>query len=1033
MGYEALPGHAYSPGPVANRKLKIVGLGLAGLVGLAGLALSQAACISAYFSYGIMVDECPVGTPKPGVQINAGGLRRGSYGSVTVAAPIFYTTGPADEVQSSLTRRFTPVLSLIQGEKETALKPKKDWAIKRGRAQGMIELPKDLKDGEYRLRAVVQTPLGEARHEVPLGVYAPARIHTLTDRPLYEPGNTILFRALVLRARDLAPLERRPGYFKVTDPTGMVVMQQKAPTGDFGVASGDFPLDDAAPTGTWTVTYKSGDAEHSATVRVEPFTLPRFVVEAAPAAPFYGVGDRPVVRGQVKYSSGAPVSGARLEISWSTSGAWPPPTAWTKGGLPKLAYAEDDGRFELRLPRVPGDLIGQARLQARITATDPAGDRVAGAVQVLLSKDRLAASAVTELQGGLVEGFNNRVYLRVTTADGRPMPNTEITVSRAWDPSDEGHAAKTDADGVAALQIDPGPAVNVLVPAVPVRPPPRPDPVRRGLARDLMSQDGVALVDQVRLDQQQSRLAPCARFVPDGSAQVQVGMRIDTAGRVSTVTQGADPLARCAAKIAKAFQFAAGEVRIFEVTWTLTEDLPALDLGFQGTPVIPDSVQIALQSAALDARRCLPENVPQTYLRRALLWQVDPGQQNLNVSFAVRRGNEGSRLQAPANKCVEAVMAKARLAEVHAKHSQRAFGVVQIRVQPGPRYEVDEAQDTTRLGYELLVRAKAGREDLGRVKLFLAPGRVPEIRLRATPVLAAAGQTVKIKVLRGPTFSGELPEHLYWQHEGRSTKMVLDKETRTAEFVVPKDSKGWFEVKWSQGRALVFVRAQSELSVKVEPDREVYPPGATAKLTISTTAGGKGASAGVGLIGVDQTLGQLAPLMGPDALSKLAVHPSMRSPAFGMLDAQALTLGRIQGAAAAAAVVVRVNAIPSPQALDNYVSASGATNFDPVAGLTDTFYRALGALYAQVRLWEGAAPKKEIMRPATMAKLWQAALTEAEKEGAPVQDAYGRRLRLSVLPDDLLALADPRSIVVDGTRLPEDVENWIEWVRKEAR
>ncbi len=1033
MGYEALSGHAYSPGPVGYRKLKIVGLGLAGLVGLSGVALSQAVCISAYFSYGIMVDECPVGTPQPGVQIDAGGLRRGSFASVMVSAPIFYTTGPADEVQSSLTRRFTPKLFLVRGKVETALTPKKDWENHRGRAEGLIKLPKDLEDGEYRLKAVVQTPLGEAEHEIPLAVYAPARIHTLTDRPLYEAGNTILFRSLVLRARDLSPLERRPGYFKVTDPNGMVVMQQKAPTGDFGVASGDFPLDDAAPTGTWTVTYNSGDAEHSATVRVEPFTLPRFVVEATAASPFYGVGDRPVVRGQVKYSSGAPVSGARLEITWSTFGAWPPPTQWMKGGLPKMAYAEDDGRFELRLPRVPVDLIGQARLQAHITAIDPAGDRVAGAVQVLLSKDRLAASAVTELQGGLVEGFNNRVYLRVTSADGRPMPNTDITVSRAWDPSDEGQAARTDADGVAALQIDPGPAVNVLVPAVPVRPPPRPDPVRRGAARNLMSDQGVGLAEQVRLDQQQARLAPCARFVSDGSTNVQMGLRIDRGGRVSAVTQGTEPVERCVADVVKGFLLGPGEIRIFEVSWILTEDLPSLDLSFEGTPVVPDSVQSALQVAALDARRCLPEDVPQTHLSRVLLWQVDPGQPSLNARFTARPGKERSRLSAGANKCVEAAMAKARLADVHPKHSALAFGVVQLNVQPGPRYEVDEAQDTTRLGYELLIRAKAGREDLGRTKLFLSPGRVPEIRLRATPVLASAGETVKIKVLRGPTFSGELPEHLYWSHEGSSHKMVLDKETRTAEFKVPQDSKGWFEVKWSQGRALVFVRAQSELSVAVEPDREVYAPGATARLKIVTTAGGRGASAAVGLIGVDQTLGQLAPLPGPDALSKLAVHPSMRSPAFGILDAQALTLGRIQGAAAAAAVVVQVNTIPTPEALDNYVSASGATHFDPVAGLTDTFYRALGALYAQVRQWERSAPKKEIMRPATMAKLWQAALTQAESEGAPVQDAYGRRLKLSVLPDDLLALADPRSIVVDGTRLPEDVENWIEWVREEAR
>lgn len=71
------------------------------------------------------------------------------------------------------------------------------------------------------------------------------------------------------------------------------------------------------------------------------------------------------------------------------------------------------------------------------------------------------------------------------------------------------------------------------------------------------------------------------------------------------------------------------------------------------------------------------------------------------------------------------------------------------------------------------------------------------------------------------------------------------------------------------------------------------------------------------------------------------------------------------------------------------------------------------------------------MRPATMAGLWTAALAACEKRKQGVTDAYGRRLRLHWLPSDLLALTDPRAVVVDGTRLPEDVESWPAWVAKE--
>jgi hypothetical protein len=66
-----------------------------------------------------------------------------------------------------------------------------------------------------------------------------------------------------------------------------------------------------------------------------------------------------------------------------------------------------------------------------------------------------------------------------------------------------------------------------------------------------------------------------------------------------------------------------------------------------------------------------------------------------------------------------------------------------------------------------------------------------------------------------------------------------------------------------------------------------------------------------------------------------------------------------------------------------------------------------------------------------MAKLWAKALDACAARGERIDDAYGRRLRLSRLPPDLLSLTDPRAVVVVGTRLPEDVENWPAWVAKE--
>jgi hypothetical protein len=204
-----------------------------------------------------------------------------------------------------------------------------------------------------------------------------------------------------------------------------------------------------------------------------------------------------------------------------------------------------------------------------------------------------------------------------------------------------------------------------------------------------------------------------------------------------------------------------------------------------------------------------------------------------------------------------------------------------------------------------------------------------------------------------------------------------------------------------------------------------------AELHVRTSEGGRGVPAAVGLFGVDASLGQIATLPGADDMARLRPKPSMVGPAFEVLEASALELGRVRGANAASATVLRVTDIPAPASLDASVNASARPAFDPLEPLTDHFYTVLGELHARVRAWESTAPKDEQMHPPTMARLWAEALDRCEKRKEPVTDAFGRRLQLHRLPPDLLALTDPRVVVVAGTRLPEDVESWPAWVAKE--
>ena len=1005
-------------------------IGLAILVTLGvGWVVASSTCWSARIRFGVNLRQCPAGRMQPALLVSANGLRRGSPGWVRLRPRALYTRGWSTGVQSTAIHRGRAKLLLQTTSSTITLEPEKSWERNGGGVlSSRITLPADLPDGLHRLVAEVDTPLGPARATMALPVFAPARVLVLTDRPLYEAGNVIQFRAVVLRAKDQSPLDGRPGTWFLEAPDGTVVYEERAPAGAYGVVAGDFPLDDAAQTGTWTLSWRSGDDFGTTTFRVEPFELPRFTIEASAARPVYGRRDQPVVRGTVRYTSGAPVTDAAVSIDWRVSGRWPAPPTWVAGALPRNATTDAQGRFELRLPAIPADLMGRATLSGAIAATDAAGDRVTGAVSVLLSEDKIQVATVTELADGLVEGFNNRLYLRATTASGSVLGQTSLRIRRAWDSTDPGQVVKTDVDGVAALQIDPGPAVTVIEPSFPVRAPLPPPPVTRLSMIDHLRDEGAMLADQLVLDK--APLARCARLQWD-QARVRSVLRVSSAGTVDEVSAGSSALGRCVQDQLRRLTFSKGPARLLELRHRFKWSGPTVSLTFDGPDVPTDPWRREMGGLAVRARACLPARATDAALGQLLTWHADDsGRVSLRV---VPEPRGGPRQPAAVTACIMQTLRAGQsktLADlgVQAPYAP-AFGLVRATVEPALSRRTPRRTRQTYLGYELDVEAFAGDETIGKTKVRLRPGSIPRLRLRATPVVAKPGETVEVKVLRGPDFAGELPEEMKLVNEGYAIEADLDPATRVARFELPSDRVGWYEVQLFGAKAVVFVPEQRSLSVDIAADKPVYKPRERAVLTVKTTAGGAGVPAMVGLFGVDQTLSQLAPLPGPDVWTQLLTVPSMSSPAFGALDAVALASGRVQGDAALAATVLRVTQVPSPAAIDRPVSVSVDTYaFDPVVPMTDSFYGLLERLGDRVRKWDEDTPKDQLMTPDTMAGLWDEVLASAPAEMR--NDPFDRPLKLRILPDDLLALVDPRVVVTNGTRLPEDVDNWIRWVRR---
>jgi hypothetical protein len=994
-------------------------------------------CLTTGARYGMWADTCPVTDKRLDVEVSASGLLRGQEGGgIRISPSARWLDGDdrdASVRQWPLQRGFGWEIEL-RGADGAAI----EGALTLGRARRRsgvwipAELPADLPDGDYVLAVTVDAGFESTSVEVPIAVYAPAVVHVLTDRPLYKPGQDVLLRAVTLRRTDLMPLELRPGRWRILDPDGVEMLVERGSGDAWGISDGSFPLDASARVGTWTAQWLTGDDSDTVQFEVRPFQLPRFLVETAPHQPWYRVGDEVVVEGTARYTSGAPVAGAPVEVALhATSGRWPLPVAWE---APHEVRTGPDGRFRATFGGVPPDLMDLTRAVASVTVTDETGESAQSSAGVVFSHQSLAIDAVTELGGGLVEGFNNRAYLRVTTPAGLPLANADLVVRRPYDPStssgagDAGKRATTDADGVAALQIDPGPPVTVVEPAPPVRV--RPIRARpASLSRAVDGATGGPLVDLAAgrtMDALGPAVTRCGPMAI-GDRQVLVGVQIDPYGRVRRVASEDDPLSICVARAVQGATFPAGSERSWQLWWDVPDPgLPSVSWSssdvFGSTPEVPQ----LLAAAAMRARSCLPAatGVDGATVLSAH-WSVEESSRAVSVSIAEERAHG---LPPAAVTCLRAALGGLLLAR---PAERRALGVSRATLSvPMPPGFV-APQPTTRTAYELAVTASAGGEVLGEGRVVVEVGSVPSLRLRPEPSLLEPGQELAVELIRGPGFYGELPEELHLLDGTRSLAKapVVDK---TATWTVPDGASGFLHVEWGGARAVVFVRRAAPLEVELATDRQSYSPGDRAQLTVTTRAGEAPVAAAVGLVGVDATLAQLAPLVGPDDYGRVTVRATADRPAFGSFDARALALGQIRGEQAAKAAVLAITGLPMDPGGDAPTAGSGHQVADTQTDLSRNFYRALDRARERLRAWEGAAADGQLLEPAEMVRIWRGALGDLRQDGDPAVDGFGRELDLAVLPRELLALTDPRTLVADGARLPEDFVGWTQYVEQEV-
>src|SRR4030095_10611959 len=82
-----------------------------------------------------------------------------------------------------------------------------------------------------------------------------------TDKPIYQPGQTLHARALLLGASKRA-LAGRNVTLKIKDPEGGVAFSVELKTSRFGIASADWPIPEHARLGRYLLEFSTRDKQH---------------------------------------------------------------------------------------------------------------------------------------------------------------------------------------------------------------------------------------------------------------------------------------------------------------------------------------------------------------------------------------------------------------------------------------------------------------------------------------------------------------------------------------------------------------------------------------------------------------------------------------------------------------------------------------------------------------------------------------------------------------------------------------------------
>ena len=349
---------------------------------------------------------------------------------------------------------------------------------RRGTLEASFRFPAGL-IGNYQLRFAVDTPIGATEYTQPIQLQDKASILLSTEKPIYQPGQTIHVRALAMdRAAGHAAADRKLT-FEVEDSRGNKVFRKFTETDKFGIASTEFVLADEVNLGTYHLRALMGDPQAPANtaeiaLQVERYVLPKFKVDIEftkkdnKPRHDYRPGDHVTGTVRANYFFGKPVDHAEITIKASSMDV----TVFEAASATGKTDSDGAYPFDLKLPNYfAGRPLSQGAARALIEATvkDSAAHAETHGEPITISESPLLITAVPE-GGTLIPNIENEVFLLAAYPDGSPAtatltvhpPNLPYHIPYIGEQPQRDQTLTTDSSGVAIYRVNPGSGIDSL-------------------------------------------------------------------------------------------------------------------------------------------------------------------------------------------------------------------------------------------------------------------------------------------------------------------------------------------------------------------------------------------------------------------------------------------------------------------------------------------------------------------------------------------------------------------------------------------